>query len=113
VNRSRSTIKGFYAACAEDTSRTEAFSLDAGEPAILCGTDTGPNPVEYLLPAPARGSARIRRARVRGARPDARLQDIFRRLGHLVGGADGRQSTVARAVQAPITYAGSAPGAIL
>jgi uncharacterized OsmC-like protein len=53
VNRCRSTIKGFYAACTEDTSRTEAFSLDAGEPAILCGTDTGPNPVEYLLHAPA------------------------------------------------------------
>ena len=47
----RSTIKGFYAACAEDTSRTEAFTLDAGEPAILLGTDTGPNPAEYLLHA--------------------------------------------------------------
>jgi uncharacterized OsmC-like protein len=47
----RSTIKGFYAACAEDTSRAEAFTLDAGEPAILLGTDTGPNPAEYLLHA--------------------------------------------------------------
>ncbi|GAA2876745.1 OsmC family protein [Pseudonocardia halophobica] len=47
----RSTIKGFYAACAEDTSRTEAFTLDAGEPAILLGTDTGPNPAEFLLHA--------------------------------------------------------------
>ena len=47
----RSTIKDFYAACAEDTSRTEAFTLDAGEPAILLGTDTGPNPAEYLLHA--------------------------------------------------------------
>ena len=47
----RSTIKGFYAAGGEDTSRSEAFELDAGEPAILLGTDTGPNPAEYLLHA--------------------------------------------------------------
>ena len=47
----RSTIKGFYAAGGEDTSRSEAFVLDAGEPAILLGADTGPNPAEYLLHA--------------------------------------------------------------
>ncbi len=47
----RSSIQGFYAAGGEDTSRTSAFELDAGEPAILLGTDTGPNPVEYLLHA--------------------------------------------------------------
>src|SRR3954469_15757502 len=47
----RSTIKGFYAAGGEDSSRTEAFELDAGEPAILLGSDTGPNPAEYLLHA--------------------------------------------------------------
>jgi len=47
----RSTIKDFYAACDEDATRTEAFTLDAGEPAILLGTDTGPNPAEYLLHA--------------------------------------------------------------
>src|SRR5213076_1960519 len=35
----------------EDTSRAEEFVLDAGEPAILLGTDTGPNPAEYLLHA--------------------------------------------------------------
>ena len=47
----RSTIKGFYGAGQEDTSRTEAWELDAGEPAILLGHDTGPNPAEYLLHA--------------------------------------------------------------
>ena len=47
----RSTIKDFYAACAEDTTRTESFELNAGEPAILLGTDTGPNPAECLLHA--------------------------------------------------------------
>ena len=47
----RSTIQGFYAAGAEDASRAEAFHIDAGEPAILLGTDTGANPAEYLLHA--------------------------------------------------------------
>jgi uncharacterized OsmC-like protein len=47
----RSTIKGFYAAGGEDDSRSEAFVIDAGEPAILLGNDTGANPAEYLLHA--------------------------------------------------------------
>ena len=47
----RSTIRDFYAANQEDTSRAEPFVVDAGEPAILLGTDTGPNPAEYLLHA--------------------------------------------------------------
>ena len=47
----RTTIKDFYGAGQEDTSRAESFSIDAGEPAILLGSDTGPNPAEYLLHA--------------------------------------------------------------
>jgi uncharacterized OsmC-like protein len=47
----RSTMRDFYAAGGEDTSRGEAFVIDAGEPAILLGTDTGANPAEYLLHA--------------------------------------------------------------
>src|SRR3954466_12141216 len=47
----RSTIKGFYAAGGEDASRSEGWQLDAGEPAILLASDTGPNPAEYLLHA--------------------------------------------------------------
>jgi uncharacterized OsmC-like protein len=47
----RTTIRDFYAANQEDTSRAAEFVLDAGEPAILLGTDTGPNPAEYLLHA--------------------------------------------------------------
>ena len=47
----RSTIQGFYGAGAEDTSRGESFVVDAGEPAVLLGTDTGPNPAEHLLHA--------------------------------------------------------------
>ena len=47
----RSTIKDFYAAGGEDVSRGGAFEVDAGEPAILLGSDTGANPAEYLLHA--------------------------------------------------------------
>ena len=44
-------IRDFYAANREDASRGDEFVLDAGEPAILLGTDTGANPAEYLLHA--------------------------------------------------------------
>jgi uncharacterized OsmC-like protein len=47
----RSTIQGFYGAGQEDASREAPFVVDAGEPAILLGTDTGANPAEYLLHA--------------------------------------------------------------
>jgi len=47
----RSKIHGFYGAGQEDSSRAAAFTIDAGEPAVLLGTDTGPNPVEALLHA--------------------------------------------------------------
>jgi uncharacterized OsmC-like protein len=47
----RSAIRGFFGAGQEDTSRAEAFAVDAGEPAVLLGFDTGPNPAEYLLHA--------------------------------------------------------------
>jgi hypothetical protein len=38
----QTTIQDFYAAGGEDTSREQAFAIDAGEPAILLGTDTVP-----------------------------------------------------------------------
>ena len=47
----RSTIYDFYGAGQEDRSRAEPFTEDAGEPAVLLGTDTGPNPAEFLLHA--------------------------------------------------------------
>ena len=50
-SHNRSTIKDFYAAGGEDTTRSEAFAIDAGEPEILLGSDTGANPAEYLLHA--------------------------------------------------------------
>lgn len=50
-SHNRTTIKDFYGAGQEDMSRTAEFVVDAGEPAVLLGTDTGPNPAEYLLHA--------------------------------------------------------------
>jgi uncharacterized OsmC-like protein len=48
---SRSRIKEFYAGNAEDVTRTEAFTLDADEPAIAAGQDSAPNSMEYVLHA--------------------------------------------------------------
>jgi len=50
-SRNRSTIKGFYGAGQEDTTRTEPYVFDADEPPVLLGEDKGANPVEYLLHA--------------------------------------------------------------
>jgi uncharacterized OsmC-like protein len=47
----RSVIQQFYGAGQEDTSRAMPFVLDAGEPAVLIGADTGPNPAEFVLHA--------------------------------------------------------------
>jgi len=47
----RSTIRGFYGAGQEDSSRTEDFTYDADHPAVLVGTGKGPTPVEFLLHA--------------------------------------------------------------
>ena len=48
---SRSTIRGFHAGGHEDRSRDEEFVLEAGEPDVLLGKDTGPSPAEHLLHA--------------------------------------------------------------
>ena len=47
----RSSIRGFYGAGQEDTSRKVQFTYDADEPDVLLGKDNGANPVEYLLHA--------------------------------------------------------------
>jgi uncharacterized OsmC-like protein len=48
---SRTTIKEFYGAGQEDTSRTEPFIVDADEPPVLLGENQAPNTVEYVLHA--------------------------------------------------------------
>lgn len=45
------TIKDFYGAGQEDTSRAKPFVMEADEPAVLLGEDAGANPTEYLLAA--------------------------------------------------------------
>lgn len=47
----RSTIQGFYGAGQEDTSRTEPFFVDAGEPEVLLGENQAPSAGEYVLHA--------------------------------------------------------------
>lgn len=47
----RSTIKDFYGACQEDTSREKPFVMDNDEPPVLLGENNGANPVEYILHA--------------------------------------------------------------
>ncbi len=69
----RSTIKGFYGAGGEDTTRTVAFEFDADEPPILLGEDKGANPVEYLLHALAgcMTTTRVYHAAARGIEIEA------------------------------------------
>ena len=47
----RSTIRDFYGAGSEDTSRTKPFEFANGEPPVLLGNNEGANPVEFLLHA--------------------------------------------------------------
>jgi uncharacterized OsmC-like protein len=46
----QATIKDFYGALQEDSSR-EPMDFDLDEPPVLCGTNLGANPVEFLLVA--------------------------------------------------------------
>lgn len=48
---SRTEIKGFYGANAEDVSRIEPFVLEGDEPPVLLGENHGPNAVEAVLHA--------------------------------------------------------------
>jgi uncharacterized OsmC-like protein len=48
---SRSQIQDFYAGNAEDSTRKQAFTLDADEPPIASGQNRAPNSMEYLLHA--------------------------------------------------------------
>jgi uncharacterized OsmC-like protein len=45
----RSSIQGFRALGAEDATRTQVFTVDSDEPTITAGTDSAPNPMEFLL----------------------------------------------------------------
>ncbi|MGF1641033.1 MAG: OsmC family protein [Rhodospirillales bacterium] len=45
----RSAIQGFYGCRKEDESRATPFVLEADEPPVLLGRDSGANPVEFIL----------------------------------------------------------------
>jgi uncharacterized OsmC-like protein len=47
---SRTTMKGFFGASGEHAHLAE-FTADGDHPAVLCGADQGPTPVEWLLHA--------------------------------------------------------------
>lgn len=47
----RGTIRGFFGAGQEDSTRTGDFVYDADHPAVLVGSGNGPTPVEFLLHA--------------------------------------------------------------
>jgi uncharacterized OsmC-like protein len=49
--RSRTTIKSFYGAGQEDSSREQPFTLIGDEPPVLLGGNAGPNAVETVLHA--------------------------------------------------------------
>ena len=70
---SRSRVKDFFAGNAEDTTREEAFILDADEPAIAAGQNSAPNPMEYVLHALATclTGTLVYHAAVRGIRIEA------------------------------------------
>ena len=50
-SHNRTTIKEFYGAGQEDTSRTDPFVLDSDEPPVLLGENRAANAPEYLLHA--------------------------------------------------------------
>lgn len=70
---SRSRIKNFFAGNAEDTTRAEAFVIDADEPAIAAGQSSAPNSMEYVLHALATclTGTLVYHAAVRGIEIDA------------------------------------------
>ena len=47
----RTSVKEFYGAGQEDTTRKQTFVFDNDEPEVLLGQDKGANPVEFVLHA--------------------------------------------------------------
>ncbi len=48
-SHSRTAIQGFFAGEKEDSSRTEALTVDADQPYFLAGRNSAPNAVEHYL----------------------------------------------------------------
>ena len=101
----RSTIRDFYGAGMEDSSRSRAFEFDNGEPPVLLGNNEGANPVEFLLHAlagcvttttvlhaTARGiEIRSMSTRLVGTRRTARIREgALTRVQHRLSPGSGR-----------------------
>ncbi len=71
--RNRSTVQGFYGCGREDISRAEPFVMNADEPLVLHGQDTGASTLEFLLHALAGclTTTLVYHAAVRGIEIDA------------------------------------------
>ena len=69
----RSQIQGFYGGNAEDTTRSQPFTIDSDEPPIASGENRAPNPMEFLLHALASclTGTMINHASVRGIEIEA------------------------------------------
>ena len=76
----RSTIQGFYGAGQEDGSRAQAFSLDAGEPAVLLGVDMDVRGCLGISDEVRNGFNRIQVTfQVKGDAPAEKLREVVER----------------------------------
>jgi uncharacterized OsmC-like protein len=116
---SRTTIRGFYGAGQEDTSRTEDFGYDADHPAVLVGSGNGPTPVEFVLHALAAcltaGVANIAAARgITLTEVESTVEGDINLLG-ILGLADppGAVRNGYQGIRVRFTIAGDAPDEVL
>ena len=97
---------------ARTPARTEPFELNAGEPEILLGTDTGPNPAEFLLHALAAcvTTSLVFAAAARGVRltsVESALEGDLDVRGAM--GLDDNYRNGFREIRMTVTIAGDAP----
>jgi uncharacterized OsmC-like protein len=112
----RSTIRGFYGAGQEDTSRTEDFVYDADHPAVLVGGGNAPTPVEFLLHAIAAcltaGLANVAAARgVTLHEVSSTVEGDIDLLGIL--GLSDQVRNGYKGIRVAFTISGDAPGDVL
>ena len=102
----RTTIQDFYGAGQEDTSRAEPFVVDAGEPAVLLGTDTGANPAEHLLHALAAclTTSLVYVAAARKVAPDRGRVDARGRHGRARRARPLRRGTATASTQIRVSF---------
>jgi uncharacterized OsmC-like protein len=110
---SRTTIRGFYGAGQEDTSRVEDFTYEADHPPVLTGRNNGPTPVEFVLHALAScltaGLVNIASARgVTLHEVTSTVEGDIDLLG-ILGLSDGSVRNGYQGIRVSFTIAGDAP----